>query len=578
MARAKELEPIISTIRTLLRSTERSEVQQGLHTWNDQEDDFEVFLDILEGVLTTPLKKIYKQKLKENDDWWHKDFKENIHLFSSLFISFLHRNTILEWVLDKLHDFNEISKQNVTNTLSSLSTATGLQTTVPSADEGYFAKVGVKLRSHDVSEVQRGLERLDKDCKELEDFFHALDRILQIDSRWYIQKFLLTSSRNFVPLLNGFPHRKRIFSWILDKLELLLDDPYMKRSTNFSKGRYLANMMTKPRKENIHAIQELCKDLFPPRIQWPPTENYDEDIVCPYAQVDIIFNTYVSLEDVNQITLLHFERAKQQLSTTERKTIFTQKFDLLCTSEEYLYNFDPYNIDLLVLKRNWQRLKYRELWQDAVYSNRRRRVFWSDSSKVRCVHGLNALDTFGKHNIQNSTTETLGKLEELIQYTQSGNIAELSCVGFYKEHQKATSFGRVSIEFCQREIVWASANDCYSQCLSSASPYLESLGEYFHIQKELEANIPMTQKVFGASLVKFPTPSSLMKILLSEEDLREAGKAQEVIIRGYTLTPDTVIINIHVVFDDTLHDLIEGVQSLAKRYFNGQEFLIAVHD
>ena len=248
---------------------------------------------------------------------------------------------------------------------------------------------------------------------------------------------------------------------------------------------------------------------------------------------------------------------------------------------------DPYNIDLNLLRHNWKRLKLRELWQDAVYSNRKRSTFWSDSSKVRCIHGLAALNTFGKVS-RDDGTEALKKLEELIQYTQAGKIAELSCIGFYMtkdpSSERRLSFGEISIEFTEREVVWASANDCSSQCLSSASPYLESLEEYFQIQKELEleANVPMTQRVFGASLLKFPQPSSLMKILLSEKDIRQFECAREVIVRNYTLSPETVIINIpayeYTREKEQRNALVQKIQTIARRYFNGKEFLIEFWD
>ena len=98
----------------------------------------------------------------------------------------------------------------------------------------------------------------------------------------------------------------------------------------------------------------------------------------------------------------------------------------------------------------------------------------------------------------------------------------------------------------------------------------------------MEANVPMKQRVFGASLLKFPQPSSLMKILLSEEDIRQFECAKEVIVRNYTLSPETVIINIPAYeyrwYKEQRNELVNKIQTIARRYFNGKEFLIEFWD
>ena len=53
MARAKELEATITEIRNLLRSNHESDTEKGLQNWAEAADDFEVFLDILDGIITT---------------------------------------------------------------------------------------------------------------------------------------------------------------------------------------------------------------------------------------------------------------------------------------------------------------------------------------------------------------------------------------------------------------------------------------------------------------------------------------------------------------------------------------------
>ena len=44
-------------------------------------------------------------------------------------------------------------------------------------------------------------------------------------------------------------------------------------------------------------------------------------------------------------------------------------------STRYDFNVSPDDINAKVLVSNWRRLKLRQLWQDAVYSNRERREF-----------------------------------------------------------------------------------------------------------------------------------------------------------------------------------------------------------
>ena len=110
MARDKSIDSIISDIREQLKDSDGGLVESALQRWSETANgDFEVFLDILEGVLTTPLKRIYKAKLRRNDDWWHKNFSHKPVAFFQLFDrSFYHRNTIISWILGRLQAYEAI--------------------------------------------------------------------------------------------------------------------------------------------------------------------------------------------------------------------------------------------------------------------------------------------------------------------------------------------------------------------------------------------------------------------------------------------------------------------------------------
>ena len=111
MARDKKLNPIISQIRERLKDSDRECVDSGFQEWKKTANgDFEVFLDILEGVITTPLKRIYKAKLRRNDDWWYKNFAHNPVAFFDLFDqNFHHRKMIISWLLESLYTYEAIS-------------------------------------------------------------------------------------------------------------------------------------------------------------------------------------------------------------------------------------------------------------------------------------------------------------------------------------------------------------------------------------------------------------------------------------------------------------------------------------
>ena len=119
-------------------------------------------------------------------------------------------------------------------------------------------------------------------------------------------------------------------------------------------------------------------------------------------------------------------------------------------STKYNFNVTPDDIDESLLVSNWRRLKVRQLWQDAVYSNTERTNYWSDSSKVRAVHGLGLFDNEG--STENQISESLSRLERMIGYEKSGNKAELSCIGVVEgAPQDREALGFISIEFTQRK-------------------------------------------------------------------------------------------------------------------------------
>jgi hypothetical protein len=215
---------------------------------------------------------------------------------------------------------------------------------------------------------------------------------------------------------------------------------------------------------------------------------------------------------------------------------------------------------------NWQRLKLRQLWQDAVYSNLERSEFWTDSDKVHCVHGLQMMFSGKKIN---QIKKSLTTLEDLISRNNSGDVAELSCLGLSAEQSHHLPGGGIAIEFLEREIVWASKEDSWTQFLSSSN---ESTKEYFQLMKELESLNPSeAEKIYVASLVKFPSSRiNPEDILFSVEDFNEFanGYAKEVIIRDYTITPDTVNIRVNKNLDkDILGFTEKELQNLAKKIF-----------
>ncbi|MAA79586.1 MAG: hypothetical protein CL916_10035 [Deltaproteobacteria bacterium] len=122
MARDKELEPILNQIRTFLRHPEKGQVNLGIELWQKTAgDDFEIFLDILEGVITRSLKRIYHHKLRKNDDWWHENFSKRPIKFLNLFnTGFKHRYHLLRWLVQQLQRFDAVSADFIQTTAQDL--------------------------------------------------------------------------------------------------------------------------------------------------------------------------------------------------------------------------------------------------------------------------------------------------------------------------------------------------------------------------------------------------------------------------------------------------------------------------
>lgn len=222
---------------------------------------------------------------------------------------------------------------------------------------------------------------------------------------------------------------------------------------------------------------------------------------------------------------------------------------------------------------DWRRLKMRQLWQDAVYSNNERKDFWNDTTKVAVLHSPDMFQKTKRRDVRGGM-KSLKKFENMINHFTGGSVAELSCVAQDKNSSNFPFYygGNIQIEFLQREIVWASKEDSWTQFLSSAN---DETKEYFQMMKELEELGPSeAEKIFVADLVKFPSSRINPKnVLFSERDFMEFanGLAKEVIIRRYTLDPDSIIIRLR----DTLEPaaaayLEEGIQNFGMQYFNNQ--------
>tara|TARA_R110002153_G_scaffold165149_1_gene317660 strand:- start:2316 stop:3314 length:999 start_codon:yes stop_codon:yes gene_type:complete len=254
------------------------------------------------------------------------------------------------------------------------------------------------------------------------------------------------------------------------------------------------------------------------------------------------------------------------------KVVDSDLSDYSVNKTEYDFNISAEDINVPLLISNWRRLKVRQLWQDAVYSNTERAKYWSDSSKVRCIHNIGFFNS-GSDPLE----ECVNRLERMIQYSQNNQKAELSCIGLVKSGYDNQASGNIAIEFTNRKIVWASESDAWTQFLSSAN---DNTRNYFQVRKEIEKeDNPMAQKIFDAVLVKFPSETNLHdKILFSEYDVLEMKRnyIHELIITDWDLTPDDVIITIpKSVSKSEKPRLISRIQQLAKKYFGSSaEFLI----
>ena len=243
----------------------------------------------------------------------------------------------------------------------------------------------------------------------------------------------------------------------------------------------------------------------------------------------------------------------------------------------YKFNVSPDDIDEALLVSNWRRLKVRQLWQDAVYSNLERKAFWEDSSRIRCIHHLEYFNLDGSQNT--GTIESgLEKLKRFIVYSMNGPAnAELSCTGHWRpKMENFEPITPIGVEITKRKIVWACDGDAWTQFLSSAD---DNIRNYFQIRKEIEdEDNPLAQKIFDAALVKFPSRIDPSDVLFSERDVKNTQSAiiSEIIIADYEITPDSCIIIVKKSEARGIKDEItEKIQSIAKEYFGeNSEFLI----
>ena len=241
----------------------------------------------------------------------------------------------------------------------------------------------------------------------------------------------------------------------------------------------------------------------------------------------------------------------------------------------YEFNTDPENVSSSLLFRNFKRLKLRQLWQDAVYFNTERSAFWGDPEKVQVIHSI------GLFKEKSSPTADVDHAKECLTIAQtmitSPNV-ELSAFALAPPVRTRTAGGYLAFEITDRKIVWASKEDSWTQFLSSAD---DETKKYFEIRRALETSDTtdnLIQSVFGADLVKFPSNGiNHEDVLFSEKDFVEiAGSfAREVIIKDYTISPETSVALINETLTQEVKDvLVEGLDKLSKDHFGGQQFLI----
>jgi hypothetical protein len=272
-------------------------------------------------------------------------------------------------------------------------------------------------------------------------------------------------------------------------------------------------------------------------------------------------------------------RKRRSFMILQQQGISVSDEDLLQITDDTTYNFNvtPDDINTAVLVSNWRRLKVRQLWQDSVYSNKERKEYWSNTYKVRCIHGLGLFTKSGE-SANNSIDVALQKFKNFAIRSQQGNQAELSCIGITESSaENYSSPGLISIEFTKRKIVWASAQDGWTQFLSSADADTRN---YFQIRKEIEdEDNPLAEKIFGAALVKFPGKTKLHdSILFSESDVNKMSQPfiAETIIKDWSFSPDDVVVTIaRSVSNEQRERAIEEIQQIAIEFFGpNEEFLI----
>tara|TARA_B100001250_G_C19762610_1_gene773200 strand:- start:307 stop:1086 length:780 start_codon:yes stop_codon:yes gene_type:complete len=132
-------------------------------------------------------------------------------------------------------------------------------------------------------------------------------------------------------------------------------------------------------------------------------------------------------------------------------------------------------------------------WNDRAYSSPEREQFWTDGSKIICVHWLGLLDYKNADYV-----EITKKYIQFIQ-SPSSRPPELSCIGHYQSI--STPISPMGIIIDPRRITFAYAGDAYTQQINTATEDIEAM-------------------FAGSGLPKHPsTQFSAKRVMFSEEDI-----------------------------------------------------------
>ena len=201
----------------------------------------------------------------------------------------------------------------------------------------------------------------------------------------------------------------------------------------------------------------------------------------------------------------------------------------------------------------YKRVQIRKLWQLAVYSNRERSEFWRDPRNVSCIHGIGLF----------SEEDPLRIFRRIL----SSAPVELSCVGCLEPYIPGAYIG---IEFLEREIVWACANDSWSQYIDSAD---DEVRKNFAALAVLDKLVDKQEfQVFKGGLAKYPSADYLNPndVLFTEDDflINGGGFIEEVIIRDYSVDPVNIIVWIAHHLGDEIPRLKKEIQKISFEIYN----------